>query len=94
MKFPTLLIYAALLLLILLTVSCECKQKKGKKSEKQVQSRETNIFNFLRILFLRLVYGIATSLGFGESISNFWGGAFVPPGVQDDYDDYGFDDDF
>lgn len=37
---------------------------------------------------MRLVYGIATRLGFGENISEALNGAFVPPGV-DDYDDYG-----
>jgi len=36
---------------------------------------------------LRLVYGIATSLGYRENISEFLGGIFVPPGVDDDDDD-------
>jgi hypothetical protein len=40
---------------------------------------------------LRLVYGIATSLGYGESISEFLGGIFVPPGAEDDDDDLDID---
>lgn len=36
---------------------------------------------------MRLVYGIATRIGFGEQISEALNGAFVPPGA--DYDDYG-----
>lgn len=39
---------------------------------------------------MRLVYGVASRLGFGEQISEALNGAFVPPGV-DDYD-YGGDD--
>lgn len=64
-----------------------CESRKKKHSKKQIQSRETNIFNFLRLLVMRLVYGVATSMGFGEGISEFLGGIFVPPGVEDD--DYG-----
>lgn len=44
---------------------------------------------------MRLIYGVATRVGFGEPISDALNGAFVPPGV-DEYDDYGgglFDDD-
>ncbi|XP_067002797.1 uncharacterized protein [Anabrus simplex] len=90
MELRRILIYSAVLVLVLAAIGCECRSKKAKK-EKQIQSRETSLFNFLRLLFLRVVYGIATSLGFGEGISNFMGGIFVPPGVNDDYDDYGFD---
>lgn len=37
---------------------------------------------------MRLIYGVATRIGFGEQISEALGGAFVPPGVDDyDYDD-------
>jgi hypothetical protein len=30
-------------------------------------------------------------MGFGEGISDFLGGIFVPPGVEDDYDELGLD---
>lgn len=42
---------------------------------------------------MRLIYGIAVRLGFGEQISEALNGAFVPPGV-DDYTDYGGGDGF
>lgn len=38
---------------------------------------------------MRLIYGFATRIGFGEQISEALNGAFVPPGV--DYYDYGDD---
>jgi len=69
---------------------CNARRRKYSK-QKQIQSRETNIFNFVRLLVLRLVYGIATSMGFGETISGIFNGIFVPPGVEDDYDDLDFD---
>lgn len=37
---------------------------------------------------MRLIYGVAVRLGFGEQISEALNGAFVPPGA-DDYSDYG-----
>lgn len=39
---------------------------------------------------MRLIFGIAVQMGWGESLASFMNGAFVPPGT--DYDDY--DDDF
>jgi hypothetical protein len=30
-------------------------------------------------------------MGFGETISGIFNGIFVPPGVEDDYDDLDFD---
>lgn len=39
---------------------------------------------------MRLIYGLATRIGFGEQISGALNGAFVPPGV--DYDYYDADD--
>lgn len=64
--------------------------KLRKKSKKKKPSNETNLFNFLRIFLLRLVYGFATMMGFEDGISEFMGGALVPPGVEDsDYRDYG-----
>lgn len=40
---------------------------------------------------MRLIYGIATRLGFGEQISEALNGAFVPPGADYDYDREGYD---
>ncbi|XP_022190562.2 uncharacterized protein LOC111048889 [Nilaparvata lugens] len=62
------------------------------------QTRETNLFNFMRLMVIRLIYGVAKMMGFEEGISEFANGALVPPGVEDN-DDYGFgfgerDDDY
>lgn len=54
------------------------------------QPRETNPFKFMKLLFLRLVYGVASMMGFQESLSD----AFVPPGVDDDYGGFGRDSDY
>lgn len=40
---------------------------------------------------LRLVFGVASTMGLGENLSSLLGGIFVPPGA-DDYGDYGDDD--
>lgn len=52
--------------------------------------KETNVFNFVRLVVLRLIYGFAKMLGFKENISDFADGALIPPGEDDDYsfDDY------
>nr|CAD7449971.1 unnamed protein product [Timema bartmani] len=68
-------------------VECGCHRKKSKQN---LQSRETSMFNFVRLFVMRLVYGIASAMGFSEGISNFLNGAFVPPGVDDDYGDYDY----
>lgn len=39
---------------------------------------------------MRLIYGLASSMGLGERLAGFLGGIFVPPGA-DDYGDYGDD---
>ncbi|XP_033607297.1 uncharacterized protein LOC117282301 isoform X2 [Cryptotermes secundus] len=83
-------VYTVTLTTIFLMGVCDARRRKHSK-QKQIQSRETNIFNFVRLLVLRLVYGIATSMGFGESISEFLGGIFVPPGVEDDDDELDLD---
>lgn len=48
--------------------------------------------NFIRLVVMRLVFGVASSMGLGENLSGVLGGMFVPPGA--DYDDYGGDDDY
>lgn len=60
----------------------------GNKKAKLVslQSKETSTTNFFRLLLMRLVFGIASAMGWGESLASFMNGAFVPPGS--DYDDY------
>lgn len=45
----------------------------------------------MRLLMMRLVFGVASTMGLGENLSGVLGGIFVPPGA-DDYNDYGDDD--
>lgn len=53
---------------------------------------ETNVFNFLRLILLRMVYGFASMFGLGDFLEDFAGGVFAPPS-SDDYGglDYGND---
>lgn len=56
--------------------------------KQQLISRETNPVNFVGLFLMRLFYGI-TKL-FGWDVSEWFGGALVPPGAEDedDYDDF------
>ena len=56
------------------------------KSEKQLryEAKETNTPNFLRLLLMRLVYGIAAQMGVEERLEDAFNGAFVPPNADDD----------
>lgn len=70
----------------------QCVESRAKKTTQvSLQSKETNVVNFMRILMMRLVFGIASTMGLGENLSDVLGGIFVPPGA-DDYSDYGDDD--
>ncbi|KAI4488567.1 hypothetical protein M0802_011515 [Mischocyttarus mexicanus] len=79
----------ALISICLSIVQVECRSKKTKQLS--LQSKETNPMNFIRLLVMRLVFGVATSMGLGENISDVLGGIFVPPGAED-YADYADDD--
>lgn len=60
---------------------------------KQAELRETNPPNFVRLLFMRLVYGIATQMGMEERIAGVFNGAFAPPNADyDDFGDFGIDE--
>ncbi|KOX77183.1 hypothetical protein WN51_10273 [Melipona quadrifasciata] len=69
-----------------------CVESKVKKTQLSLQSKETNVVNFMRLLVMRLVFGVASAMGLGENLSGVLGGIFVPPGAED-YSDYA-DDDF
>ncbi|XP_054004777.1 uncharacterized protein LOC128890364 [Hylaeus anthracinus] len=82
----------ALAAVILACVNFQCVEGRAKKpTQLSLQSKETNVVNFMRLLMLRLVFGFASAMGLGENLSGILGGIFVPPGA-DDYD-YG-DGDF
>ncbi|XP_052868203.1 uncharacterized protein LOC128274137 [Anopheles cruzii] len=62
----------------------------SRKTLKQLyyESRETNTPNFVRLVLMRLVYGLATQMGVEERLDNVFGGAFVPPNAVDDSSDF------
>ncbi|XP_015433102.1 PREDICTED: uncharacterized protein LOC107189141 [Dufourea novaeangliae] len=81
----------ALTVVIVACVNIHCVEGKAKKTTQlSLQSKETNVVNFMRLLVMRLVFGVASAMGLGENLSGVLGGIFVPPGA-DDYD-YGDDD--
>ncbi|XP_045468361.1 uncharacterized protein LOC123676500 [Harmonia axyridis] len=86
MEFTRVLFY-----IVTLCVLMElCVAKKKVKKSMILREKETNPINFIRLAVMRLVYGIATRIGFGEEISEALNGAFLPPGVDDyDYGDGG-----
>jgi hypothetical protein len=53
-----------------------------------LEAKETTAANFIRLVVMRLIFGIASAMGYGEGLSNVLGGIFVPPGAdyEDDYD--------
>ncbi|GAB0088120.1 LOC117563466 [Sergentomyia squamirostris] len=71
------------------------KSRRSRKKYKEYQLRETTPPNFVRLVIMRLIYGIASSFGMEERLSGFLGGIFVPPGAEDDdYGDFGGFGDF
>ncbi|EEB20273.1 hypothetical protein Phum_PHUM609140 [Pediculus humanus corporis] len=83
------LLFTIIIVLSLWVCLSECKKKKKKETDKKPNETETNIFNFLRLFFFRMIYGFATMFGAQEDISDFMGGIFVPPGADDaEYRDY------
>lgn len=83
---------AFLLVALLILHGCDAKAKKPKDKvkQKQLELRETNPPNFVRLVIMRLIYGIATQMGFEERVAGMFNGAFVPPNADDD--DFGFGD--
>ncbi|CAK9800856.1 hypothetical protein ANTRET_LOCUS7696 [Anthophora retusa] len=83
----------ALAVVVTACISIQSVESRARKTTQlSLQSKETNVVNFMRLLMMRLVFGVATAMGLGENLSGVLGGIFVPPGA-DDYSDYG-DDDF
>ncbi|KAK4878468.1 hypothetical protein RN001_010974 [Aquatica leii] len=77
-----------LVLTIVVVISALCiGAKRSKKLRKGMllRQKETNAVNFIRLVVMRLIYGVATRFGFEDNISEALNGAFVPPGVEEDY---------
>ncbi|KAJ8954205.1 hypothetical protein NQ318_005800 [Aromia moschata] len=86
---PVRKVFFALLTVVLILNTCEAKRKKSLRAT-ILRQKETNAVNFIRLAAMRLIYGVATRIGFGEQISEALNGIFVPPGVDDyDYDQGG-----
>lgn len=51
------------------------------------ESRETDPPNFVRLVIMRLIYGIAAQMGVEDRLAGVLNGIFVPPNADDD--DYG-----
>ncbi|XP_055601925.1 uncharacterized protein LOC129750847 [Uranotaenia lowii] len=62
----------------------------SRKTLKQLEyeARETNTPNFVRLVLMRLVYGLATQMGVEDRLEGVFGGAFVPPNAVEEGDDY------
>lgn len=95
---PTFRKVAVVLVIVLILASdCDAKRKRGKKYHtrtqrkspvaKELELRETNPPNFLRLLVMRLIYGIAAQMNLEDRVAGWFNGAFAPPNA--DYDDYG-----
>ncbi|XP_050083599.1 uncharacterized protein LOC126570118 [Anopheles aquasalis] len=86
-------------LVVVLIVASVCEARRrfplrrrgpSRKTLKQLyyESRETNTPNFVRLVLMRLIYGIATQMGVEERLDNVFGGAFVPPNAADEGSDF------
>lgn len=90
----------AIILLLVVIVATVCDARKrypqrrkhlaARKTLKQLEyeARETNTPNFVRLVLMRLVYGIATQMGVEDRLDDAFGGAFVPPNAIEESDDY------
>lgn len=90
-----------IVIVMILIADCDAKRKKSKKFvtksqakklkgaayAKELELRETNPPNFVRLVIMRLIYGIAAQMNLEERLAGLFNGAFVPPNA--DYDDYG-----
>lgn len=76
------------MLVALMANAANGKRKTKSPSQKQLgqdlQSRETDPPNFVRLLLMRLIYGIAVQIGAEDRLAGFLNGIFVPPNADDD----------
>lgn len=91
------------LIVLVLSMLCDGRRLKNKRLRQKAQKkqlattalRETSTADFVRLVVMRLIYGIATQMGLEERLAGFLNGIFVPPSAEED--DFGFDfgsDDF
>ncbi|RLU19759.1 hypothetical protein DMN91_008317 [Ooceraea biroi] len=59
-----------LLGILLVCTSIRFAESRSKKTTQlSLQSKETNVVNFMRLLMMRLVFGVASAMGLGENLS-------------------------
>lgn len=90
-------VFVVLVIVLILAADCDARRRRipssrtmrQRKSQvaKEFELRETNPPNFLRLLIMRLVYGIAVQMNLEDRVAEWFNGAFAPPNA--DYDDYG-----
>jgi len=56
------------------------------------KGKDTNTPNFIRLLLMRLIYGIATSMGLEEQLEAAFNSGFVPPNANDEFELDEYDD--
>lgn len=83
------LIFVFVIVLLAHVANGKRKTKTKSQNEKEsrqdlLESRETDTPNFLRLLLMRLVYGIAVQIGAEDRLAGFLNGIFVPPNADDD----------
>lgn len=88
MSFVRTALLAASLAVFFLAASAK---RKPTNKQLALQQKETSPVTFISLVIMRLVYGLATSMGLGERLADFMGGAFVPPGAEEDYEIVDFD---
>lgn len=81
------------LVIVLLLSDCDARRRRKKAQKKSAKQknyelRETNPPNFVRLLVMRVIYGIASQMGLEERLSGIFNGAFVPPGADAEGGDY------
>lgn len=59
------------------------------------KGKDTSTPNFIRLVLMRLIYGIASSMGIEDRLEDTFNGALIPPSADDalEFDEYGEDSD-
>ncbi|KAL9930764.1 uncharacterized protein ACN427_000062 [Glossina fuscipes fuscipes] len=52
-------------------------------------TKETNTADFIRLVVMRFIYGLASTMGVEERLEGVFNGAFVPPNADNDLFDFG-----
>lgn len=65
----------------------------GKQLFLGAQGKETSTPDFVRLVVMRLIYGIASTMGLEERLEGVFNGVFVPPNADEDIFGFGGADD-